>query len=222
MSIKIKKVTLKPMEMGNIRDRRALGYFRKFSLSSKAENPNTLLELILGLSIQVDLNSLEIPDNENSWLWYDSSTGKDNPISKAQKDAIIDIYKNYLNFELNLSNPEIDDRNNVVFNQKNGNAIILGFGKNPGEDDPLMIWATIDIRELDVIGEQKELEWRNYELDVDGKPLGIEQRWEYEYMKPTADHDEVHSGMQNVCSWYLPGYSVSISFECQVEGEIKE
>lgn len=220
MAIKIKKVKIKPIQLGNGSTGKAMGYFRKFSLSSTNTNANTLRELMTGLQLKVDLNSLEIPDNENEWTHY-SQNGECNSVPEPIKKEIIDTYKKYLNFTIDLKNPTVDERKNILFSQKNDIEISINYDKNNSEDHPLCIWKELDIRDLDTIGPVKEVEWRNYD---DDNP-GIEQAWDNKHKIQPDFGDEPmwpHKGWKNDIAGYLPGYMIPLSFECEIEGEIKD
>lgn len=222
MSVNIKNVTLNPIELGNGANGKAMGYFRKYSLTSTKEGATTLRELMSGLELIVDLNSLEVPDEENNWLYYQQD-GSYAPMAESLKNEILEKYKNYLNFKIELKNPKIDERENIIFEQKNGNEIIFGYSKNPGEDDPLSVWKELDIRELDGLEESKENEWRNYDRDANDEPIGIEQNWEEKHARNPDFDDEAlwpHKGPKNYIKGFLPGYMINLSFTCELEGEL--
>lgn len=224
MAIKIKSVKMNPIELGNGANGKALGYFRKFTLKSSNENATTLRELMSGLEIYVDLNSLEVPDEENQWLYYQQD-GSYAPISESLKHELINKYKNYLNFVLDLKNPTINQWKDIIFLQSNGNEISFNYAKNPGEDDPLSVWKEVDIRELDGLETSKDQEWRNYDRDSNEEYIGFEQNWEEKHARNPDFHEEAlwpHKGPKNYMNGFLPGYMINFSFTCELEGEILE
>ncbi|MCU0436398.1 MAG: hypothetical protein MUC49_00685 [Raineya sp.] len=224
MAIKIKSVKINPIDLGNGANGKALGYFRKYSLISTNENANTLKELMSGLEIHVDLNSLEVPDEDNQWLYYEQD-GSYAPMPESLKQELIGKYKKYLNFTLDLKNPTIDERSNILFPQNNENEISFNYAKNYGEDDPLMVWKEVDIRDLDGLEISKSDEWRNYDRDENGECLGLEQYWDEKHGRnPDFDPEALwpHKGPKNYINGFLPGYMINFSFICELEGEILE
>lgn len=224
MAIQFKSVKMNPIEMGNGANGKALGYFRKYSVTSTNENATTLRELMSGLRIYVDLSSLEVPDEDNQWLYYEQD-GSYAPPSESLKQELINKYKKYLNFSIDLSNPTVDEWKNILFPQKNEIEISFNYAKNQGEDDPLSIWEEIDIRDLDGLEDAKSEEWRNYDRNENGEYLGLEQNWEEKHARNPDFDDEAlwpHKGPKNYINGFLPGYMINLSFTCELDGEILE
>ncbi|MBL7911616.1 MAG: hypothetical protein JNJ41_11220 [Bacteroidia bacterium] len=225
MAVKLKKIEFRSIQLGSDNRRSANGYFKDYSLEFKTINSATnLVELIKGIKLRINFGSLEIPDNENKWL-YDVPGNFNNPIPENLKSELITWYKNYLNFDLVLENPiKEEDRDDYYFHLADGCKVRLNFDKNPGEDDPLNIWVPIDIRELPGFGEIKDIAWQSYDTDANDEYIGMRPKWdkkhliESEYNEKTQEWSEK---ITNHLALYLNGYSLDISFKCYLEGEIQ-
>lgn len=223
MGIKLKKIEFKRIQLGSDNSRSANGYFKDYSLEFKTlDKAKNLVELMKGIKLKINFDSLHIPDNENNWL-YTTPNNVTGPTPDHLKNELIAWYKDYLNFELILENPQVDDRGDYFFHLSDTNQLKINFDKNPNEDDPLMIWMPIDIRDIPGFEKIKDELWQSYSRDSNDKYIGMEPRWNEEHFTDSTYNQETEEStgvVRNPLKLYLNGYSIDISLKCHFEGEI--
>ncbi len=225
MAITLKNIEFRTFELGSDSTRSATAYFSDYELEFRTINTaKNLVELMKGVRIRVNFASLEVPDAKNRWV-YTTPDNITTPIPENLKAELIAWYKNYLNFELVLENPIADDRGDYYFHLSDSNALRVNFSKNPNEDDPLMIWLPIDIRDIPGFEEVKDDQWQSYDRDENDLYVGMRPRWDEKHFTDSVFNEETNEWtekVRNPLNLYLNGYSVDISFKCFFEGEISE
>lgn len=225
MAVKLKNIEFRTFELGSDNSRSATAYFSDYQLEFKTiDTAKNLVELMKGIKLRVNFGSLEVPDDKNRWTY----TTPDNvtiPLPANLKAELISWYKDYLNFELVLENPVVDDRGDYYFHLSDSNALRVNFSKNPNEDDPLMIWLPIDIRDIPGFEEVKDELWQSYDTNENEEYVGMRPRWDKKHYTDSVFNEETNewsATIHNPLNLYLNGYSVDISFKCFFEGEISE
>lgn len=223
MSVKIKEIICKPIQLGSNNSRCAYGYFKDFELSfSTLDSAKNLKELVSGMKLRINFGSLEIPDSENNWM-YTTKNFEFVKMPHELKDEIITWYKNFLNFELVLENPEVDQWDYAHFKLSEEFTLSLNFSKNPNEDDPLNIWKEIDMRDLPG-HEEKDALWQSYDRDPNNQYIGMEPKWNenhfYEGYYDEAKEEWIENSTNDIRN-YVPGLTIDLSFSIQLEGEIE-
>ncbi len=224
MTVKLKKIEFRGLQLGSDSSRSAMGYFPDYSLEFKnLDSAKNIIELMKGIKLRVNFGSLEVPDSENKWQ-FDTPESLKNPMPADKKAELINWYRDYLNFECTFENPiKEEDRDDYYFHLADGCKVRINFDKNQGEDYPLNIWLPIDIRELPGFETIKDDAWQSYDKDSNDEYIGMRPKWdkanliESESIEGTDDWTEK---ITNQLSYYLNGYSVDISFKCYLEGEI--
>lgn len=223
MNVKLKNVEFKGLQLGSDIKRSAVGYFRDYSFEfGTIESAQSIEDLIKGVKIYINFASLEVPDNENKWL-YDLPGNFNSPIPNHLKNELINWYKNYLDFKLNLQNPVKDDRDDYYFELDDNCKIRLNFSKNPNEDDPLNIWLHIDLTELPGFSEIKNDQWQSYDTDENTEYIGMRPKWDSKHLVDSVYDEKTQQWTDKITNHlqlYLPGYSFEIGFKCLLEGEI--
>lgn len=224
MAVKLIKTEFRSIQLGYDSIRSANGYFKDYSLEFQTINSATnLVELMKGIKLRINFGSLEVPENENKWL-YDQPGNLTIPIPENLKSELITWYKNYLNFELVLENPiKEDDRDDYYFHLEDGCKVRINFDKNPGEDDPLNIWLPIDITELPGFRELKDDAWQSYDTDSNDEYIGMRPKWDKKHLIEPKYNEETKEWSEkrtNHLQLYLNGYSLNLSFKCYLTGEI--
>ncbi len=229
MAITLKNIEFRTIELGSDTTRSATAYFSDYQLEFQTiDTATNLVELMKGIKIRVNLGSLEVPDAENRWI-YTSPDNVTTPIPAHLKSELITWYKDYLNFELLIENPIVDDRGDYYVHlsdsDSDSNALRLNFSKNPNEDDPLMIWLQLDVRDMPGCSELKDDLWQSYDRDENGQYLGMRPRWDEKHITDSEYNEETKTWSEkidNSLNLYLNGYMIDISFKCFFEGEIPE